>query len=579
MFGLVFNLTSMQILSNPTDHLTSTLMKNYLYIILAVFMAIAAMMPVSATGQTCTPDTQYTTTGFYPSVLPALCTNIPYNEAITVVIPTDSTVNFPPFGVVTLTVDSVVVNNVTDLPTGITYSCNPSNCSFVGGSTGCILLSGTPTTSGTFGVDLDVSLYLNFAGNSVVFPATLVDTIQLNVNPELSGTINTTPADCGVANGTASVTVTSPAPVEGYLWSTGDTTASVSGLNGGSYTVTVSDTNGCVRTFNVSIGQASSDLAIDSAASVIDWTGCAEGGTGMVAPIITGTGRPFTFSWSNATSDSLLSGVPGGSYTLTVTDANGCVEMQTYEVEAPDTMMVDLDGAITDVDCNGEATGAAAIMVSGGDGSYTYSWNTTPAQTTASATGLAAGIYTATVTDGNGCTKTLDATITEPMAWSVTLTATDESVQGANDGSITTSVSGATPPYTFNWNGNDTTADLSDLTPGTYDLIITDSLGCTYTETVSILAGNPSSVQDLEGLVDLRLFPNPNQGSFSLSLELDQPKVLEVVVMNVHGQELIRRLMGISTAINEEFELSQKGIYLVQIKSGAEVATIKVLVK
>ncbi|MCI4670906.1 MAG: T9SS type A sorting domain-containing protein [Bacteroidia bacterium] len=553
-------------------------MKNYLYIILAVFMTIAAMLPNSAQGQVCTPDTQFTTTGIFPVVLPPVCNNSPVNEVITVVIPTDTAINIPPFGTTNVIVDSIVINNITDLPPGVSYSCSPASCTFNGGTSSCVLFSGTPTMSGTYLVDFDVTLHVVFAGNSIAFPTVLTDTIEIVVNDELTANITTTDADCGVPNGTATVSVTSMAAATSYLWSNGDTTASVTGLAAGSYNVDVTDANGCIKSFTAVIGSAANDLMIDSAASVIGWAGCLEDNGGAIAPIVTGSGAPFSFSWSTSSVDSIITNLTGGTYTLTVTDANGCVKVQTYEVVAPDTLTAVLDGAITNVDCNGEATGAAAILGSGGAGTLTYLWNTTPAQTTPAATGLPAGMYMATVTDENSCTKTVDITITQSSEIQITVNVIDETAGGANDGAISTTVAGGVPPYTYNWNGNDTTADLTALAPGNYDLIVTDSLGCSATQMVTVLSG-PGSIENLSGVVSLKLFPNPNQGNFTLSMELEQPKALEVSLLNMHGQLIAEKNLGTQSYVNENFTGIQSGMYLLQIKAGEEATTMKIFVE
>ena len=142
----------------------------------------------------------------------------------------------------------------------------------------------------------------------------------------------------------------------------------------------------------------------------------------------------------------------------------------------------------TDVVCNGGATGSLTVTPTDGTGPYTYLWDDGSAQTTATATGLAAGTYEVIVTDDNGCTDTASATITQPAsALSANGVGTDETCAG-NNGYVDLTVTGGTAPYTFVWSNAATTEDIIGLAPGTYDVTVTDANGCTATESVTINA-------------------------------------------------------------------------------------------
>nr|WP_321485466.1 T9SS type A sorting domain-containing protein [uncultured Draconibacterium sp.] len=142
----------------------------------------------------------------------------------------------------------------------------------------------------------------------------------------------------------------------------------------------------------------------------------------------------------------------------------------------------------TDVACNGGATGSLTVTPTDGTGPYTYLWDDGSAQTTATATGLAAGTYEVIVTDDNGCTDTASATITQPAsALSANGVGTDETCAG-NNGYVDLTVTGGTAPYTFVWSNAATTEDIIGLAPGTYDVTVTDANGCTATESVTINA-------------------------------------------------------------------------------------------
>ncbi len=554
-------------------------MKNVIYTAFLGVFAAMLLWTNSAVGQVCTPDSQYTVPGFYPQVLPEICLNTPYDEAITVIVPVDTFITIPgPFPISgNVTVDSIVVNNITDLPPGVTYGCNPSNCTFLGGSTGCISINGTPTASGMYGVDLDVTLHIQYQGNAFVLPTVLTDTIMLEVKDELVANLLTTPADCGSSNGSASVNVTSTASPFTYAWSTGDTTASVSALAAGSISVTVSDSNGCSRLLTGVVGSASGDLAIDSAATVIDWMGCAETPGGMVGPAVSSSATPITYSWSNNTSDSALVGLDVGTYTLTATDSAGCVEVESFSVTAPDTLEVST-GLLTDVACNGDSSGSASILVSGGEGAYDYMWNSTPPQTSAAAVDLPAGNFEGMVTDEAGCTKSVQVSIAEPPALDLIIDVMDETHAGLRDGSAEASISGGTPPYIYTWDNGDSTALIDSLAPGDYTLIVTDSNGCTLMEMITVLSG-PGSVASLGDISLMKVYPNPSQGAFTFSMDLKRAKEVELSILNVQGQSIYTKSYGSSLGIEESIEINQPGIYLLQVQTPDESTSLKIWVR
>lgn len=111
----------------------------------------------------CTPDPQYTEPGIYPdsatNFAPA-CVNQPYTQLITNVVPQDTTLVVPPIPVpITATIDSIVLTGVTGLPPGMSLSCNPTGCSYPGGTTGCAIISGTCTVAGTYNLVFNIKAY------------------------------------------------------------------------------------------------------------------------------------------------------------------------------------------------------------------------------------------------------------------------------------------------------------------------------------------------------------------------------------------------------------------------------------
>jgi hypothetical protein len=133
----------------------------------------------------------------------------------------------------------------------------------------------------------------------------------------------------------------------------------------------------------------------------------------------------------------------------------------------------------TNIACFGNATGAIDLTPAGGTPPYTYLWSNT--STTQDLSGRTPGTYTVTIRDANNCTATNTATLTQPIAaLNASATSINPSCFGATNGSVNVTVSGGTAPYFYAWSNSATTQDLTAVGAGTYNLVITDSQGCTF---------------------------------------------------------------------------------------------------
>ena len=168
-----------------------------------------------------------------------------------------------------------------------------------------------------------------------------------------------------------------------------------------------------------------------------------------------------------------------GSYTvnLTITYPTGPSDFSTHTVDMIDASITQLSAIL----CNGNKTGSIQAVASGGSGPYSYSWNTTPVQTSATLSNIGAGSYTVTVSSPTSCNTTATYSVTEPAAISVT-TSTTSSTCGNNDGSITASVLGGTAPYQYSWSNGTSTATNSNLPPGNYSLNVRDANNCVFSK-------------------------------------------------------------------------------------------------
>jgi hypothetical protein len=276
----------------------------------------------------------------------------------------------------------------------------------------------------------------------------------------------------GGSDGTASVSVSGGTPSYTYLWNTGATTASVSGLAAGTYHVTVTDANGCTSTCASTVNEPGCGLSLSE--TNVDVL-CNGGMTGSIDVTVSGAQGSVSYVWSDGATTEDRSGLAAGTYSVTATDAGNCQDILSVEISEPTALAPVCDA--TDVTTTGGSDGTASVSVSGGTPSYTYLWNT--GATTASVSGLAAGTYHVTVTDANGCTSTCASTVNEPgCALSLSETNVDVLCNGGMTGSIDVTVSGAQGSVSYVWSDGATTEDRSGLAAGTYSVTATDAGNC-----------------------------------------------------------------------------------------------------
>lgn len=282
----------------------------------------------------------------------------------------------------------------------------------------------------------------------------------------------------GVPNGSATASGSGGTGMLSYLWSdpAGQTSPIAINLAAGTYTVTMTDAEGCSITESVTITEPD-PINLSTAEQDADCNGAA---TGRATVLPSGGTTPYGYEWSDpmnqttATANDLLA----GTYTVTVTDDNGCIATTTVTIEEPPA--IDLVTSTTDAACNGDASGTATVIASGGSGGFTYIWDDPAGQTDPTAINIPAGTYNVTVTDSEGCSETAIAIVTEASAVDVTPSQVDILCNGDATGSATVVPAGGTLPYTFLWNDLNGTTDptATGLTAGNYSVTITDGSGC-----------------------------------------------------------------------------------------------------
>ncbi|MEM6966726.1 MAG: T9SS type A sorting domain-containing protein, partial [Bacteroidota bacterium] len=363
-------------------------------------------------------------------------------------------------------------------------SCN-------GGSDGSVTIN---ATGGTLPYSLTYANGTNTnlaAGN---YSATITDangctsTVSYQIDEPSAINVNASSTDVtanGVNDGTATATPTGGTSGYTFLWSTGATAASISSLAPDTYTVTVTDANLCTATQSVTVNGFNCTINATASATAILCNGDADGSASVNVDLGTGA-APFTYAWSNGATSATISNLEGGTYTVTVTDANNCPFIGTVTVNEPAPLAISPGNDLnTILECFGDTDGVIDINVQGGTPGYTYLWSN--GETTLPLTGLGAGLFTLTITDGNGCTGDVIFNITQPDEISANTFSTDETAANANDGTATATPSGGSGNYTYLWNNNATTASISNLSPGTYTVTVSDSNGCESIETVEVV--------------------------------------------------------------------------------------------
>ncbi|MEI6683660.1 MAG: SprB repeat-containing protein, partial [Bacteroidota bacterium] len=235
-----------------------------------------------------------------------------------------------------------------------------------------------------------------------------------------------------------------------YQWSNSQTGATATGLAAGPYTVTVTDAHGCTTTASATVSGPSAAIASSAAGTKV--VTCFGGADGQATVYPSHGWGSYTYFWNNSQTGATATGLAAGSYTVTVTDGNGCTSTASATVSGPAAGLAATAAGTKVVTCFGGTDGTATVYPSHGWGSYTYFWNNS--QTGSTATGLAAGDYTVTVTDGHGCTTTAAASVSGPSAGLAATAAGTKVVTcfGGTDGTATVYPSHGWGSYTYFWN-------------------------------------------------------------------------------------------------------------------------------
>lgn len=314
---------------------------------------------------------------------------------------------------------------------------------------------------------------------------TAVGSVTVGQPPQIQITGNITDVFCnGNSDGSVNVTVTNGVAPLSYSWNNGAATEDIINIPMGNYCITVTDNTSCTQSACFNVMQPA-PLVLNT--PNITNVSCYGGNNGVITANPLGGTPPYSYTWNPTGTTQTISGLTAGAYNLTVNDANGCSVLDVYQISQPAAPLAFGSPVITNVLCNGAATGVIAISVSGGTTPYSYAWSHNTNLNSATASGLLAGPYTVTVNDTNNCSVSTTYTVAQPPAIVFgNPVITDVSCYGGNNGTAAVTPSGGTGGFSYTWNGTVGSNPQTGLTAGSYTVVVTDDNNCVATTTVII---------------------------------------------------------------------------------------------
>jgi gliding motility-associated-like protein len=291
-----------------------------------------------------------------------------------------------------------------------------------------------------------------------------------------------------------------------YQWSSGETTASITNKCANTYFVTVTDDMGCTKVFDFNV-LAPPLLNVDS----VNYTAIfCQGSSGSITVFVSGGNEPYAYDIGYGYQvGNTFTGLSAGTYTVTVIDANNCT-VTTNPITIQENPALNISSTHQNVQCAGDANGSINLTVTGGTPGYTYTWTgpSCPCPNSPNLTNLIAGTYNVTVTDANNCTGTHSVVITSPNPINISSNQTNVTCNGGNDGSISLTVIGGIPPYTYTWTGPScpcpNSPNLTNLKAGSYNVTVRDANNCTATTTIIIT--EPTAINIVGSLTNVNCF-------------------------------------------------------------------------
>ncbi len=309
----------------------------------------------------------------------------------------------------------------------------------------------------------------------------IATTISQPNAPLNANTAKENPKCYGASDGSATIVVTGGTDPYNYTWNNSLSSPQLTQISSGEYSVTVTDANGCsiIRSILLTDPQPISIYSVQTP------TTC-NNDNGTIVLTVNGGTPGYTYHWSeNYTGmhTSTITGLSNNTYTVTVTDANGCSESVSTNVEKilPPNLIL---ASQTNESCS-NSNGSIIVAVVNGTAPFHYNWNINSNTNTNFRNSLQAGHYFVIVTDQEGCKDTLYSNIINHEAPSIAVLSTTPSHCSQPDGAINILVTGGSNNYQYHWSTNATSSNITQLTPGNYSVTVTDGY-CSVSEFISI---------------------------------------------------------------------------------------------
>ncbi|MCB0479994.1 MAG: gliding motility-associated C-terminal domain-containing protein [Flavobacteriales bacterium] len=287
--------------------------------------------------------------------------------------------------------------------------------------------------------------------------------------------VDTIKPNCGKCDGKVKITVAGGQSPYTYKWDNNDTTDSTVNRCAGILLVTVTDANLLSKVFVIGLGNKNGPVLSVVTTDATCFGSC----DGTVSASATGGTPSYRFDWPTLgkLNTANVSGVCAGGWLAQVTDAKGCITIDSAKVGQPG----DIIGVATATLANcGKADGGATLAVAGGIGALTYKWSNATTTTVPTITGLSAGAYSVTIEDTKPCSSIVSFNVNNPGGPLVVIdTVINEKCINSCDGRISTTASGTVAPYKYEWSpGSFTSDDITGLCGGVYTLKVTDAAQC-----------------------------------------------------------------------------------------------------
>ncbi len=378
----------------------------------------------------------------------------------------------------------------------------------------------TPAKGGIYTVNISDGNGCTAVANTIVV---------INANP----TLKLTPANIKCFGGSdgsiLAQAVTGLAPFS-YLWSNSLVGGNADNLPPSTYTVTVTDANGCTLASSATL---TAPTMLDISTQGVQNATCYNRNDGKATANIAGGTTPYSYLWSNGSRLQTAIDLGCGSNAVSVTDANGCITFANLTIDCPQ-QLVATDSSSSPVNCFGGNDGKVSITMQGGTAPYRYDWTTLGNVNQPQVVGVLPGTYPVSVTDANGCTfGPATVTVREPTA-ALLLTITPSAARCKNEasGGAVASTVGGTANYNYTWSGlasGQTSGNVTNIPTGTYTATVTDARGCitsstvviTEPDSVKILAKAISTVcyNDDNGFIVVDTAYGGNGGTYTYSLD------------------------------------------------------------